>query len=249
MLSPFHCNFRALGIDCSLSFPLAGSDAALEHGHRSFDDSVSDSLALANHSQISRVYGQAVASRQLSIGYEWPKNGETKDSCLTTNVRHNVRRCELMIACDHFKAGRLKRRRFNELRAKKKRRPGTVVSHPGALAAATDVTPDARTAANVTPRRWCSAEGLQPRTEAGRCQLQSRVRPPKRPRNFDDFSFSQDMTSGNSVSIDEKRQSLGPFVLTKRLVWRHNRRHKGQHRNYFNRCKRITERVRHFVRI
>jgi hypothetical protein len=34
-----------------------------------------------------------------------------------------------------------------------------------------------RNAANATPRRWCSAEGLQPRTEAGPQQLQLRVRP------------------------------------------------------------------------
>jgi hypothetical protein len=31
---------------------------------------------------------------------------------------------------------------------------------------------NARSAADVTPRRWCSAQGLQPRTEAGPRQLQ-----------------------------------------------------------------------------
>jgi hypothetical protein len=35
---------------------------------------------------------------------------------------------------------------------------------------------DARSAADVTPRRWCSAQGLQPRTEAGPRQLQLGVR-------------------------------------------------------------------------
>ena len=34
---------------------------------------------------------------------------------------------------------------------------------------------DTRSATNVTPRRWCSAEGLQPRTEAGPRQLQWQV--------------------------------------------------------------------------
>jgi hypothetical protein len=36
---------------------------------------------------------------------------------------------------------------------------------------------DARTAADVTPRRWCSAQALQRRTEAGPCQLQRLVGP------------------------------------------------------------------------
>jgi len=50
----------------------------------------------------------------------------------------------------------------------------------GALAAATNEPRKERDAANVTPRRWCSAEGLQPRTNAGRRQVQWHVSPPRR---------------------------------------------------------------------
>jgi hypothetical protein len=65
---------------------------------------------------------------------------------------------------------------------------------------------NARSAADVTPRRWCSAEALQRRTEAGPCQLQRLVRR-HRLRSHpsaDANTRSAYLTSGfNSLSFSE----------------------------------------------